>query len=404
MATPVVQRTRRRTRALALALAVLVAAAGVLAWSALRRDERPAVTHALHATPATHALHATPATLGHVFAKAAGGETILLAPGNYGSFAAGVKPSVVSIRPEPGASARIALALSAAANVRFERLTIDGGDISGTTHDVTIAGSTFTQQIVIHADRMRDARVVLDGNRLPRIDACAKCYEGRIHVLGDAGGRSGVVIANNLLGPGGNSDGIQVSANGVRILGNTFVGIFGSNGRHVDALQLYGASNTVIRGNYFHNVASAIMSPDGGDHERIEDNVFDTGGYPYAIMLGGDNGSVIRHNTLPDVGKCAYGQPCGTLLIGDGGPSHRPGKGTVVQDNILGSLTVSGSSTLRATGNLVAHGGGGASNHAGAPVFVGGGHPLSRAGFRLHVGSPGRGAASDGTDVGSARG
>jgi hypothetical protein len=395
MATSVLQRTRRRPGALALALAVLAAAAGVLAWTTLRHDERPA---------AAHALHATPATLGRVFAKAAGGETILLAPGNYGSFAAGAKPSVVTIRPEPGAAARIVLALPTAANVRFERLTIGGADIGGSTHDVTIAGSTFTQQVVIHADRMRDARVVLDGNRLPRIDACAECYEGRIHVLGYAGGPSGVVIAHNVLGPGGNSDGIQVSANGVRILGNTFVGIFGSNGRHVDALQLYGASNTVIRGNYFRNVASAIMSPDGADHERIEDNVFDTGGYPYAIMLGGDNGSVIRHNTLPDVGKCGYGQPCGTLLIGDGGPSHKPGTGTVVQDNILGALSVSGSSRLRSSDNLVAQGGGGADDKAGAPVFVGGAHPRSRAGFRLHEGSPGRGAASDGRDVGSAGG
>lgn len=98
------------------------------------------------------------------------------------------------------------------------------------------------------------------------------------------------------------------------------------------------------------------------------------------------------------------GQPCGTLLIGDGGPSHQPGKGTVVQDNILGSLSVSGASTLRSTGNLVARGGGGAGDKAGAPVFVGGDHPLSRAGFRLRQGSPGRGAASDGTDVGSAGG
>ena len=168
MATSAMQsRTRRRTGVVALTLAVLAAAAGVVALLALRHDERPG--------PAQHALHATPRTLGRVFTKARGGETILLAPGSYGSFAAGEKSSVVTIRPEPGASARISLALPAAANVRFEGLTIAGADIGGSTHDVTIVRSTFTQQIVIHADRMRDARVVLDGNRLAGIDACPDC-------------------------------------------------------------------------------------------------------------------------------------------------------------------------------------------------------------------------------------
>jgi hypothetical protein len=394
VATGVRHTTRRRAAALAwLTLAIAVAAAGALAWIMLRGDDRPARSTALHAVPAT---------LAKVFAGAAGGETILLGPGDYGSFAAGVKPSVVTIRPEPGARARLSLALPAAANVRFEGLAIEGADISATTHDVTIARSTIIQQVVIHADRMRDARIVLDGNRLAHIDACAECYEGRVHVLGYAGGPSGVVIANNVFGPGGNSDGIQVSANGVQIVGNTFVGIFGRNGRHVDALQLYGSSHTLIRGNYFRNVASGIMAPDGADHERIEDNVFDTGGYPYAIMIGADDGSVIRHNTLADVGRCGYGQPCGTLLIGS--TKSSAGAATVVQDNVLGTLSVVGGRPVQSGHNLVANGGGGASDRGGRPKFVGGAHPRSRAGFRLDEGSPGRGAASDGRDVGSAGG
>jgi hypothetical protein len=376
-----------------LALVAAITAAGALVWPALHRDE---------ATPPPK--HAVPATFERVLAKAVGGDTILLGPGDYGSFTGAVKPSAVTIRPEPGASARMALAFSAAANLRIEGLTIDGGDIGGSTHDVTIARSTFTHQVVIHAERMRDAGVVLEGNRLASIDVCADCYEGRVHVLGDSGGPSGVVISHNVFGPGGNSDGIQVSANGVRILDNTFVGIQGTGGRHIDALQLYGASNTVIRGNYFRDVSAAIMSPDGGDHERIEDNVFDTGGYPYAIMLGGDDGSVIRHNTMPDLGGCAYDLPCGTLLINDG-PGHRPGTGTVVEDNILGALSVAGSSTLGGSrNNLVAAGGGGAADSAGRPTFVGGAHPTSRQGFRLADGSPGIKAASDGANIGFAGG
>jgi Right handed beta helix region len=392
MATRVAQRQFRRIRnRLALALVLALVAAGAVAWLMLPRDHGPT-------------LHADPASFRAVLAKAQGGDTIVLGAGDYGRFAGAAKPSTVTIRADRAATARMSLAFTRAANLRLEGLTIGGADIGGTTHDVTIAKSTFTQQVVIHAEHMRNARVVLDGNRLPRIDACADCYEGRVHVLGNVGAPSGVVIANNVLGPGGNSDGIQVSADGVRIVGNTFVGIFGRDGRHVDALQLYGASHTLVRGNYFRDVASAIMAPDGADHERIEDNVFDTGGYPYAIMLGGDDGSVIRHNTVPDVGRCAYGQTCGTLLIGDGGQSHQPGKGTVVADNILGSLSVAGASAVRSTHNLVAHGGGSPDDKAGVPAFVGGAHPRSRAGFRLKDGSPGRDAASDGRDVGSGGG
>jgi hypothetical protein len=308
----------------------------------------------------------------------------------------------VTIRPQPGASARMSLAFAEVANVRLDGLTIDGADIGGLSHHVTIAKSTFAHQVVIRAERMRDAGVVLDGNRFPRIDVCPDCYEGRVQVIGDSGSPSGIVIANNVFGPGGNSDGIQDGGNGVRILDNTFVGIDGAGGRHIDALQLYGRRNTVVRGNYFRDVASAIMAPDGGDHERIEHNVFDTGGYPYAIMLGGDDGSVIRHNTLADLGGCAYDLPCGTLLIADG-HGDRPGRGTVVQDNILGALSVAGASTLRSSHhNLVAAGGGGTRDRAGRPAFAGGAHPRSRSGFRLADGSSGRNAASDGTDVGIA--
>jgi hypothetical protein len=396
VAIPVPQTTRRRAGVAWLVLAVVLAGAGVLAWSLLRGgDEAPR-------TPA--ALTATPGTLKQVFASARGGETILLRSGHYATFAAGAKPSLVTLRPAPGASVRISLAFAGVINVRLEGMKIEGADISGPSHDVTIAKSDFTAQIVIHADKMSDARILLDGNRFAHIDVCDQCQEGRVQVIGDSGHRSGVVIANNVLGPGGNSDGIQNGGNGVRILHNTFVGIYGNGGRHIDALQLYGQRNTVVRGNYFHNVASGIMSPDGGSHERIEHNVFDTGAYPYAIMLGGDDGSVIRHNTLPAIGRCAYGMPCGILLVADG-PEHRAGRGTVVEDNILGGLSVAGTSKLGADHhNLLATGGGGPGDRAGRPAFTGGAHPKSPSGFRLAHGSPGRKAASDGADVGIAGG
>jgi hypothetical protein len=252
-----------------------------------------------------------------------------------------------------------------------------------------------------------DAGIVLERNRLPGIDVCTDCYEGRIEVVGHADGPSGVVVRDNQVGPGGNADGIQVSATGVEIVGNRFVGIHqgeGADAPHTDALQLYGARRTVIRGNDFRDVSTGIMSPDGGDHEVIEHNTFDLAGYPYAIMLGGDDGSVIRHNTMPDTGDCFDGAPCGTLLIGPG-PDGGPSRGTLVADNILGRLSIDAASVgVRAERNLVAAEDLGGDNVLGAPTFVGGPRPRDRDGFRLAEDSLGVGAAPDGRDAGAAIG
>jgi Right handed beta helix region len=379
-------------------LVALLAAGALLAWRLIAAggdDSGP-----------NHALHAKPATLASVFASAHGGDTILLAPGNYGKFAAGTKSTPVTIRPAPHAAARMSLAFAGVGNVRIEGLTIDGAEITGPSHDVAIAGSTFTKAMVIHAEQMVNANVVVQGNRFAHIDVCPGCFEGRLHIVGESGRPSGIVIRDNVLGPGGNADGIQIGAQGVQVLDNSFVGIHQADGPgpHTDALQLYGQSRTVVRGNYFHDVADGIMAPDGGRHELIEHNVFDLGGYPYAIMLGGDDGSIVRHNTIAALGRCAWGVPCGTLLI-DKGPAHNPSRGTVVEDNILGSLALGDGSTLGTSGhNLIAAGGGGAGDLAGRPAFAGGAHPASPAGFRLAHKSEGRKAASDGTDVGTGAG
>jgi parallel beta helix pectate lyase-like protein len=354
--------------------------------------------------PERSVLHATPSTLERVFASARGGDTILLAPGDYGRFAAGEKRATVTMRPASSRPARMYLSFYDVADVRIEGLTIDGADIGGRSHDVTIARSTFTKAAVIHAQQMVDARVVLESNRFANIDVCPRCYTARVHVAGSSGRPSGIVIRSNVLGPGGDADGVQVGAVGVQVLGNTFVGIHQIPGdpAHTDALQLYGQSRTVVRGNYFHDVADGIMAPDGARGELIENNVFDTGGYPFAITLGGDRGSVIRHNTVPAVGRCAWRLPCGTVRIG-AGHDGEPSRGTVIVDNVLGSVAVSGGSRVGVQhDNLVAAGGGAPGDLVGRPRFVGGADPTSRTGFRLAAGSPGVDAGSDGHDVGIA--
>ena len=112
----------------------------------------------------------------------------------------------------------------------------------------------------------------------------------------------GVTVQNSLFNGGGNSDGIQVGGYGVRILHNEFTGIHQIDDTHTDAIQLYGQSHTVVRGNYIHNAASGIMAPDGTNHEIIENNVIRTDGSPrHHDGLG--RGSIVRRNTLPD-GSC----------------------------------------------------------------------------------------------------
>ena len=187
------------------------------------------------------------------------------------------------------------------------------------------------------------------------------------------------------------------------MLRNTFVGIEQGeepSDPHTDALQLYGQSHTIVRGNYFRDVATGIMAPDGGDHELIEDNVFDTGGYPYAIMLGGDDGSIIRHNTIPDLGGCFDAAPCGTLLI-NADATGRASRGTIVRDNILGRLSIVDGTEPASDHNLIAVGDGAPGDTAGRPAFAGGAQPATRAGFALAARSAGLGTASDGGDVGA---
>ena len=400
-AMPPERSSLRRLPGAPLLAAIALSASAVLAWQLLVRAE-PAVPR--QAVPGAPALHATAADFGKVFKSAAGGDTILLAAGDYGSFAGARKYGRVTIKPEPGAAVRMSLDFDGAANLRLEGLAIDGAEIAGASRALTIARSTFAGPVLIRADQMRDAAIVLERNRFPGIDVCDVCYEGRIQVIGDAGAASGVVLRDNVIGPGGNADGMQIGANGVQVLHNTFAGIQQGeqpSDPHTDALQLYGQSNTIVRGNYFRDVPTGIMAPDGGDHELIEDNVFDTGGYPYAIMLGGDDGSIIRHNTIPDLGGCFDAAPCGTVLI-DSDATGRAGRGTIVRDNVLGRLSIVDGNELAASDhNLIAVGDGAPGDTAGTPAFAAGARPATRAGFALAAGSAGRGTASDGGDVGA---
>jgi len=102
------------------------------------------------------------------------------------------------------------------------------------------------------------------------------------------------------------------------------------------------------------------------------------------------------HNTFQK-GVCDFNIPCGTLYLGNksGDPVSR---GTVIQDNVVGSIS-GGNGTFASDHNVwTSSSPGGTGDVRATPSYVG---PLtSWAGYKLASGSPGFSGASDGGTVG----
>ena len=126
-------------------------------------------------------------------------------------------------------------------------------DVPGTTKNITVANSTFTGMAVVRADQMNNANIVFDHNIAREHSTCAAvAMRGGWRSSGGSK-PTGVTIKNSTFGPGGDADGIQIGAPGVQVLNNEFTGIKQISAVHTDSLQLYGSSETVIKGNYFHD-------------------------------------------------------------------------------------------------------------------------------------------------------
>ncbi len=346
--------------------------------------------------PTTCNLNATTANFAAQFAAATAGQVVCLASGNYGSFKGGQKSGMVSIRSASGRTATISPDFSAANNVRLDNVTIPGGSISGSSKNITISNSTFTSVFVVETSSA-NANVLFDGNTHSNIDAPTNGYPARITVY-CSGSPSGITIQNSLFGPGGDADGVRPDCDDVQVLENEFSDLVDKGANHADPIQFYGARRAVIRGNYFHNqngeISAYIMQADGGEGNVIEDNVFaGGGGVVYGITLYSDKGSIIRHNTFGR-GVGGFNVPSGTLNLGN--KSGQPvSSGTIIRDNVLASAS---GGPFTGDHNVTQSSMSGAGNVVGTPKFVG---PLtSYAGFKLASGSPGKGGASDGVDVG----
>ena len=300
-----------------------------------------------------------------------------------------MKSGEVTLRPAGGANVTIALHFYPAANVTVDGVqNITDAHLEGSqTKNITIRRSHFSGQAQLRTGSLQNANILLDGNVHGAWDKCDGCGEGRVWLPQRTSQPSGITIQNSRFGPGGDSDGIQNGSNGTRILNNEFVGIKQIDGgrAHADSIQLYGSQNTVIRGNYFHDDSVHIMAPDGGDHEVITDNVFvATPGYRPTIQLGSHVGTRFEHNTVRNA-----------AVHMDSKGGNAPSTGGILRDNVMMNSEFNLTNGSGCSGCTVS------SNLFDRAVFVGGSDPQSYAGHKLTPGSPGTGAATDGTDQGA---
>ena len=250
-------------------------------------------------------------------------------------------------------------------------------------------------------------RLVVDGATFSNIGRAG--YEGRVSVRGVRG----LTIKNSLFsGEPSNaadaSDGLMLIGDSTNVTvgpGNTFRDIVQDNcgSVHCDAIQMYGnGSGTIITGNYFVGNTVHVGNYDGDSpNTQIVKNIFDKGGNGQNLQIGGVQGMLMEHNTFHQV------------VLGIGTKSaNQLNAGWVVQNNIFdaSSFTASGDqpgcgSDCVMRSNLKSNGGSttpaGTQTVVGNAIYAGAGSVTNWAGWQLTAGSPGKNAATDGTDMGA---
>lgn len=348
------------------------------------------------------------AKLATVVSAAAPGSVICLSAGKYGSLdLVGVnKSSDVVLQSATDRSASLGIDLSSTSHVVFQNLTIEWLTVNaGPNKNITARNNTFVGQAVINVGNNGDANIVIDGNSFDAIDVCENCYEGRLEVIANppSDNTSGVTISHNHFGGPGESDGIQIGTKGVIVgPGNVFDGIVQANyGRHVDSIQLYGATFTTITGNLFINDNVCIMAPDGGDTETITNNVFVGGDYRPALQFGSHVNDSFIHNTVFNI----------SVNFNKKTENTEKSQNAVVRNNLMvnADFNTADSNRLESCVNCsfdhnafsAAGDQSGTNVTIGMPTFVGGSTPATWAGFALTPTSVGHGAATDGSDLGA---
>lgn len=346
--------------------------------------------------PGTCDLNATPANFAAQLVAIAPGQTLCLASGDYGTWTGTGK--TITVAAAPGASPQMRFSFgSGDTGFVLSGMTGMGGDINGSSN-VTIRNSTFTSTLNIGGSGTDG--IVLDGNTHNwNVGPSSGGPNAKIYLENSLTGTLGspsVTIKNSQIS-NGDLDGVHFGGgSGYLILNNEFSNLCDQGANHTDNMQFDTSPTTNVRivGNYVHAEYSCgtqgITSYDHGTRGNviIENNVVDIH-RPWGIELYSDVGTIVRHNTVVyyPASNCYFNTPCGRIGI-DRKSADPAGTGTEVYDN-LATVEFANGSTGTAHHNVSGNG----------ALFVG---PLtSHDGFLLASASPvGRGAASDGTDVG----
>lgn len=348
--------------------------------------------------------------------SAAAGSVICLNAGNYGNITVTTsKSSMVTIAAAAGvSSSQVTLGytdVTTSSNLTFEGLTVEGGNVGSSSSSATHihwVEDEFTSGLCIQAPTSANIDVLVESSTFIDINTGGCSNEGRLEVNGDNEGPSGVngvVIAHDLFqtgSPSGCTDGVNITggASGTVIgPGDEFAGLKqGSCAAHVDSIQFYGATDTTVTGDYFHDNSDGIMSPDGnGSPMTVTNSVFDTDGeYPDQIVIGGGGNDVISHDTFGHSARVRIGH----VNVGATASNE-----TIANNVLTGGLELTegqSSSGWTMEYNLVEGEVLGAHSIKGKPVYMGGGsEPSTWAGWALTSASPGHLVAGDGGDMGA---
>jgi hypothetical protein len=347
-------------------------------------------------------LNATPSNFATQVSAASAGQTICLASGSYGTWTGTNK--AITIKAASGASPQMQYNFTTGdSGFTLDGMTNMSGSITYGANNITVKNSTFTSYATF--DQLTNSNIVFDHNTHNNIDSPVGAPNARLSFGWGSATPSGVTIQNSLL-QGGDSDGVHTGV-ALNVINNEFADICqGVDVNHTDEMQFEGSIGGVVRGNYFHGTAcsenQALTSFDSGTvGVLIEDNVIDSP-RPWGLEYYSDKNSIIRHNTIvyhPDA-QCEYNNlECGQIDI-EHKPVNPPTSGTQIYDNLVTSINLSDATGVRNDHNMY-RSGAPSGNTTGTPIYVGGSNPTTYAGFALASNSPGKGAASDGTDVGA---
>lgn len=362
-----------------------------------------------HAFAACNVTLNSGASISSAVSSAASGSTICLNAGSYPSFNSSIsKSSMTTVTAAPGLDrSQVTISsvnVGSSQNLAFVGMTIGGATVSvpgGTAAlHIQFRNNAFTGPLDIHTPQNVNQDTLIDGNTFNNVESGVT--EGRLGVRGyNNTTKNGVVISNNVFSGSGPSDGVQVvgSAYGTVIgPGNEFKNIkeSGCGSVHCDPIQFYGASNTRITGNYFHNNSTGLMLG-AMDNITIDNNVFMTDGeYPdqIVIFVCGDKRNVIKHNTLANGSSIRLQDDgCGSNVY------------ETVYDNIVTGSVHADSGLSMGTANvgynLTSSSLAGTNNVVGRPTYTGGANPTTWGGYQLTTNSAGTNAASNGTNIGS---